>query len=206
MSRQLDSTGLKRLHRAWRRRPVGRVGLLLDNVQSPFNVGAILRTAAALRVDHLWLAGDTASPTHAKTAKTALGTQRYLEWSWHGSAADAAGATREAGYAVVGLELTDDAVPLPEARLPAPVCLMVGHEDRGLSPTSLALCDEIAFIPQLGRVGSLNVATATAIALYEVRRRAWTAGDSDGAGAGGAGEPARNPWEAGRASDLPSAP
>lgn len=206
MTRQLDSTGLKRLHRAWRRRPVGRVGLLLDNVQSPFNVGAILRTAAALRVDHLWLAGETASPTHGKTAKTALGTQRYLEWTWHDTAADAAGAARAAGYAIVGLELTDDAAPLPEARLAASVCLMVGHEDRGLPPASLALCDEIAFIPQLGRVGSLNVATATAIALYEVRRRAWTQGDPDGDGRDGAGEPVRNPWEAGRAGDLPSAP
>ncbi|HEX6424999.1 MAG TPA: TrmH family RNA methyltransferase [Acidimicrobiales bacterium] len=205
MTRQLDSTGLKRLHRAWRRRPAERVGLLLDNVQSPFNVGAILRTAAALRVDHLWLAGETASPTHAKTAKTALGTQRYLEWTWHDTAADAAGAARAAGYRVVGLELADDAAPLPEARLDGPVCLMVGHEDRGLPPASLALCDEVAFIPQLGRVGSLNVATATAIALYEVRRRSWTSGDPGDAGDGARG-PARNAWEPGRAGDLPSAP
>jgi tRNA (guanosine-2'-O-)-methyltransferase len=50
---------------------------------------------------------------------------------------------------------------------------MIGHEDRGLSPASLALCDAVAFIAQLGRIGSLNVATATAIALYEVRRRDW---------------------------------
>ena len=176
MTRQLDSTGLKRLHRGWRRRPTGRVGLLLDNVQSPFNVGSILRTAAALKVDHLWLVGETASPTHAKTAKTALGSQRFLQWTWHDTAAVAAGAARAAGYRLVGIELTDDATPLPELAIDGPVCLMIGHEDRGLPPASLALCDDIAFIPQLGRIGSLNVATATAIALYEVRRRDWTAG------------------------------
>jgi len=73
----------------------------------------------------------------------------------------------------VGIELTDDATPLPSLAIDGPVCLMVGHEDRGLPPASLAQCDDVAFIPQLGRIGSLNVATATAIALYEVRRRGW---------------------------------
>ena len=173
MTRQLDSTGLKRLHRTWRRRPAGRVGLVLDHVQSPFNVGAILRTAAALKVEHLWLVVDTASPTNAKTAKTALGSQRYLDWTWHDTAADAVAAAREDGWRIVGVELADDAVPLPDLAVDGPVALMIGHEDRGLSPTSLALCDAVAFIPQLGRIGSLNVATAAAIALYEVRRRDW---------------------------------
>ncbi len=173
MTRQLDSTGLKRLHRTWRRRPAGRVGLVLDHVQSPFNVGAILRTAAALKVEHLWLVGDTASPTNAKTAKTALGSQRYLDWTWHDTATDAVAAAREDGWRIVGVELADDAVPLPDLAVDGPVALMIGHEDRGLSPASLALCDAVAFIPQLGRIGSLNVATAAAIALYEVRRRDW---------------------------------
>jgi tRNA (guanosine-2'-O-)-methyltransferase len=54
---------------------------------------------------------------------------------------------------------------------------VVGHEDRGVPAATLASCDEVAFIPQLGRIGSLNVATATAIALYEVRRRAWVAAE-----------------------------
>ena len=116
MTRQLDPTGLKRLHRSWRRRAAAPVALILDHVQSPFNVGSILRTAAAFRVDHLWLVGDTAAPTNAKTAKTALGSQRYVEWTWHDTAADAASAAREDGYRVVGLELTDDAVPLPSSR------------------------------------------------------------------------------------------
>jgi tRNA (guanosine-2'-O-)-methyltransferase len=58
--------------------------------------------------------------------------------------------------------------------MPADVALVIGHEDRGLSKAALAGCDELAFIPQLGKIASLNVATATAIALYEVRRRAWS--------------------------------
>jgi tRNA (guanosine-2'-O-)-methyltransferase len=176
MTRQLDPTGLKRLHRSWRRRAVRPVALILDHVQSPFNVGSILRTAAAFRVDHLWLVGDTAAPTNAKTAKTALGSQRFVEWTWQDTATDAASAAREDGYRVVGLELTDDALPLPELAVEAPVCLVIGHEDRGLPAATLAVCNAVTYIPQLGRIGSLNVATATAIALYELRRRDWTAG------------------------------
>jgi tRNA (guanosine-2'-O-)-methyltransferase len=175
--RQLDSTGLKRLHRSWRRRTGGRVALVLDNVQSPFNVGAILRTAAALTVDHLWLAGATASPTDVKTGKTALGSHRFVQWSRHDTGVVAAAAARAEGYRLVAIELTDDATPLPEAGLDGDVCLVVGHEDRGVPAATLASCDEVAFIPQLGRIGSLNVATATAIALYEVRRRAWVAAE-----------------------------
>lgn len=174
MTRNLGSTDLKRLHREWRRRTEGRVALLLEDVQSPFNVGAICRTAAAYTVDHVWFVGHTADPNDAKTQKTAMGTTRYLRWDRLDDVAAAADAARADGYTVVGLELAEGATPLHELRLDDAVCLAVGHEDRGLSKAGLAACDTFAYLPMLGRVGSLNVATATAIALYEVRRRAWT--------------------------------
>ncbi len=53
--------------------------MLLDDVQGPFNVGAIIRTAAAMRAEHLWLTGRTPEPGDTKVAKTALGTDRYLD-------------------------------------------------------------------------------------------------------------------------------
>jgi len=170
--RNLGGTELKRLHRDWRRRSEGRLGLLLDGVQNPFNVGAILRTAAAFSVDHLWLVGAP-SPTDAKVQKTALGSQRFVTWSDHESPDDAVAAARGAGYRVVGVELASGARPLHELDLSGDVCLAVGHEDRGLSKALLAACDDLGFIPQLGRIGSLNVGTATAIACYEARRSGW---------------------------------
>ncbi len=172
--KQLGPTDLKRLHREWHRRSTGRVALLLDAVGSPFNVGAIVRSAAAYRVDHLYLGGGATSPAHPKAGKTALGTDRYLTWTSFERSPDAADAARIDGFRVVGLELADGAVPLHELPPGADVCLAVGHEDHGLSPATLAACDEVAFLPLLGRVGSLNVATATAIALYELRRRGWS--------------------------------
>ena len=171
--KNLDSTGLKRLHRDWRRRAGTDVALLLDSVQTPFNVGAILRTAAAYRVSHLWLAGATAPPTHARTNKTALGTSRYLTWTICGTADEAVAGLRSAGYGLVGVELADGAVPIHEVQFPERTCLALGHEDRGLSAAVLESCDAVAFIPQLGKVGSLNVSAAAAIALYEINRRSW---------------------------------
>jgi tRNA (guanosine-2'-O-)-methyltransferase len=171
--KQLGPTDLKRLHREWNRRASGRVALLLDGLQSPFNVGAIIRTAAAYRVDHLYLGAGTVSPANSKAGKVSMGTERSLSWSAWERSRDAADAARDDGYTVIGLELAEDAVPLHQLRPGSDVCLAVGHEDRGLSAATLAACDAVAFIPQLGRVGSLNVATATAIALYELRRQHW---------------------------------
>lgn len=173
MSRQLRPTDVKRLNREWRRRTEGRLCLLLDSVTSPFNVGAIVRTAAAFALDHVWLAGNSASPQHPSSRKTSLGTERLVEWSIVESAADAAKAASEEGLQVVGIELTDTAVPLTEVVLTGDVCVVVGNEDHGLAPATLLRCDAVTYIPQPGHVGSLNVATATALALYEVRRREW---------------------------------
>ena len=175
--RQLGPTDLKRLHRSWNRRTAQRLALLLDRVQSPFNVGSIVRTAAAFRVEHLYLAGSTVPPSHGKAGRTALGSERYVSWTRFSSGPEAIDAARRDGYVVIALELAEGAVPLHQLALPGTaVCLAVGHEDHGLSPETMAGCDQVAFIPQLGRVGSLNVATAAAIAMYEWRRRAWAAG------------------------------
>jgi len=172
--KQLGPTDLKRLHRDWGKRTTGRLALLLDGVSSPFNVGTIVRTAAAFRVEHLYLAGDATSPASAKVGKTAMGTERFLSWSTFERGADAADAAREDGFAVVGLELADHAVPLFQLSVGPDVCIAIGHEEHGLTVGTLAACDAVAFIPQLGRVGSLNVATAAAVAIFELRRRDWS--------------------------------
>lgn len=173
MSRSLGSTELKRLHRDWRRQAPGRLALLLDSVATPYNVGSIIRTAAAMRVDDIWITGQTAPETHASTQKTALGSQRFVTFHHVPEPAAAVRAAHDAGYRVVGIELADTAAAVHDADLTGSVCLAVGHEDRGLSAAVLDGADALAFIPQLGRIGSLNVATAASIALYEARRQGW---------------------------------
>lgn len=174
MTRSLGPTELKRLHREWRRRTRGRVAVLLDGVMTPVNVGSITRLAAAYGAERMWLAGATAPVSHPGAGKTAMGTDRYLDVVEGPTSAEAAAAAVADGFQLVGIELAEGAVPLFEAVLAPDVCIAVGHEDHGLSEAVLAACDVLAYLPLVGKVGSLNVATAAGIALAEVRRREWT--------------------------------
>jgi tRNA (guanosine-2'-O-)-methyltransferase len=175
VTRQLDATGVKRLNRSWRRATSARICLLLESVSQPFNVGSIVRTAAAFGIDRIWLVGATADPDHPAARKTALGTGRYLEFERLPDAAGAAAAASAAGLRLIAIELADGATALHQAALGGDVCLAFGHEDRGCSPGLLAAADLVAYIPQVGRVGSLNVACAASVALAEARRREWAA-------------------------------
>jgi tRNA (guanosine-2'-O-)-methyltransferase len=176
VTRQLGATEVKRLNRSWRRSTQSRVCLLLESVSQPFNVGSIIRTAAAFGVEHVWLCGEAADPAHPSARKTALGTGRFLTYE-QASLAEAADEIRASGLRLIAIELAQAAVPLHEAELAGDVCLALGNEDRGCSASLLAAADLIAYIPQLGRVGSLNVAAAAAIALAEARRREWASAE-----------------------------
>ncbi|HEY0718521.1 MAG TPA: TrmH family RNA methyltransferase [Streptosporangiaceae bacterium] len=171
--RQLRATDVKRLNRTWRRGTQARVALLLDSVTQPFNVGSIVRSAAAFGVEHVWLCGNSTPLDHPSVRRTALGTERYLSWEREPLPAQAARAASALGLRVVAIELAAGAVPLFAAPLDGDVCLAIGNEDHGCSPALLNACDAAAYIPQAGRVGSLNVAVAAAIALADTRRREW---------------------------------
>ena len=174
--RQLRQTEVKRLNRQWRRDTQARLAILLDSVTQPFNVGSIVRSAAAFGAGHLWITGNTTSPAHPSARKTSLGTERFVVCEEEPSPVAAAKAAAAAGFRVVAIELAEGAVPLHEAPLDGDVCLALGNEDHGCSPALLAAADAVAYIPLVGRVGSLNVAVAAAVALAEARRREWAAG------------------------------
>ncbi|GAB3213542.1 TrmH family RNA methyltransferase [Marinactinospora thermotolerans] len=175
MSTQLRPTDVKRLNRQWRRRTEGRLALIAESVTQPFNLGSILRTGATFGLDTLWLTGNAIDPTHPQVGKTALGSENKIHWERLRTSNEAIAAAHADGYRVVAIELARDALPLHEAPLDGDICLAVGAEDHGCSPALLAAADAVAYIPQIGRVGSLNVAVATAIAIAETRRREWQA-------------------------------
>ncbi len=180
MTRQLGPTEVKRLNRSWRKLTTGRVCLLLESVSQPFNLGSIIRTAAALGVERVWLCGDCADPGHPAARKTALGTGRFLTVDRAPSLAAAVAAVRQAALRLVAVEQAAGAVPVHLAAVGGDVCLALGNEDRGCSAALLAAADQVTYIPQAGRVGSLNVAAAAAIALAEARRREWAGAEPAG--------------------------
>ena len=174
MNQNLTGTELKRLHREWRKRPKGKLSIIINGVQGPHNIGSILRSSAAERVDKIWFTSNATTPESPKVGKTALGSERYIEWEEIQSTSLAIEEAQSQGYKVVALELASESIPIQEADLGGDICIVVGHEDRGIEPETLAECDFSTFIPQLGKIGSLNVAVATAIAIYEIRRQGWS--------------------------------
>ncbi len=155
--------------------PLRRAAVLLDNVRSLANVGAIFRSADAVGADHVYLAGITPTPEHPKLAKTALGAEQWVPWS-HGPCALAlARAAAGEGFDLWVLEGDgEDLFSVPAT--PAPVCLVAGHERAGVDPRLRALAARTVRIPMCGRKASLNVATAVTVALYCVRFGLHTAG------------------------------
>ncbi len=177
MSRSLSPTELKRLHRTWRRQTDLDLAVICDGVQNPFNVGTIIRSAAAYNSGSLWAVPPTPSLQHPKVAKTALGCERLITMAELPTGPDAVAAARDAGFKTVAVELAQGAQPIFEVDLGPRVCVVVGHEERGVHRDTLAAVDAVAFVPQLGKVGSLNVAQAATLAFYEAARQRWAAGD-----------------------------
>ncbi len=147
------------------------VVVLLDNVRSLYNVGSFFRTADAVRVRKLLLAGITGSPPHPGILKTALGAERTVAWERREDPCEALDELRAHGYALAAVETSLTAADLFDWRPAFPVCVVFGHEVDGIHPAVLDRCDIHVRIPTLGLKQSINVATAGGVVLYELLRK-----------------------------------
>jgi tRNA G18 (ribose-2'-O)-methylase SpoU len=147
------------------------VTVLLDNVRSLYNVGAFFRTADAVQASAIVLAGITPTPDDPRIAKTALGAERTVAWSKHTDSAAAVDALRRQGVEIAAVETTLHALDLFDWQPRFPVCVVFGHEVEGVAPPLLERCDVHVRIPALGTKGSINVATAGGVVLYELLRK-----------------------------------
>ncbi len=144
--------------------------VILDGVQDPHNLGAVLRTAEGAGVHGVFLPERRAVGLTGTVAKASAGALEHLRVACAGNLSRLIEGLQAAGLWVYGL---DPAAPKPYTALDfrGPVGLVFGGEAKGLRPGVLAKCDERAFIPMRGKVQSLNVSAATAIVLYEMVRQ-----------------------------------
>ena len=153
--------------------PQGRAApflLLVDGVTDPGNLGALLRSAECAGVTGVVLPRHRAVHVTPTVTKAAAGAVEYLPMALVGGLPTAIRQLQQAGVWVVGLDAAGDQ-PLFDLRLAAdPVALVLGAEGKGLSRLVRERCDVVATIPLEGRIDSLNVAAAGALACFEVAR------------------------------------
>jgi len=148
--------------------------LILHNIRSVHNVGAIFRTADAAGVEKIYLTGYTPTPLdrfgreRGDVAKTALGAQKTIPWEQYKTLSPVIKKIKKEGFFLIAIEQSKNAVDYKKVKVPNKVALLVGNEVRGLSKQTLTQCDMVAEIPMKGEKESLNVSTALGIALFRI--------------------------------------
>jgi 23S rRNA (guanosine2251-2'-O)-methyltransferase len=145
--------------------------VVIDGVTDPRNLGAIARSAETAGVTGLVVAKHRSAPVNAAAAKTAAGAIEYVPIALTGGIPAALERAKRAGVWCIGL---DGDAPTTLTELPfasEPLAVVLGAEGRGLAPLTKRRCDTLVHIPMRGRVASLNVAAAAAVACHEIARR-----------------------------------
>lgn len=168
--RPLVGTDLKRFLRDYRRRhPLKRkLAAILQSVAYPANVGSIFRLAEATGMTDLVLTGITPTPPHPGLDKVARFKVDRVPWRYEEDPVVAVRQMQQAGYRVIAVELAEAAVAYTAFDYPENVCLVVGHEDHGVTRATLEACDGAVFLPMYGKGRSLNVHVALSVVAYHV--------------------------------------
>lgn len=143
--------------------------LVVQNVRSLFNVGAMFRCADVFSIDKIYLCGYTGFPPRDQITKTALGAENWIDWERVRQTPTLIKKLKKQGFQIIALETGKKTKPLSKFKPKFPIAFVVGNELKGVSKNVLDLVDEIVEIPMLGEKDSLNVAIAAGIAMYELR-------------------------------------
>ncbi|MFY0643208.1 MAG: RNA methyltransferase [Bacteroidia bacterium] len=168
MSRKLRNEELNRISvEKFKKVSKSPIVLVLDNIRSMHNVGAIFRTSDAFLIDKIYLCGITAQPPHRDIRKTALGAEESVEWEY---VQDAVGLVKNlTDYDIYALEQTENSIPLRNFKNSGKkIALIVGNEVDGVQQELLDFCDASIEIPQFGTKHSFNVSVSAGIALWEI--------------------------------------
>ena len=142
--------------------------VILDKVMNPTNVGAIIRSAAALGMDAVILTPGCSDPLYRRAARVSMGTVFQIEWTF--SDDDSLDKIKALGFKTVAMALKDNSVFISDPWLmnEEKLAVIMGTEGDGLSDKTIADCDYTVKIPMYHGVDSLNVAAASAVAFYQL--------------------------------------
>lgn len=147
--------------------------VVLENVQNPTNVGAIFRSAAALGMDAVLLTPGCSDPLYRRSARVSMGTVFQIPWTFTGDwPGEGMEQLKRLGFQTAAMALSDDSVSIDDRRLMAEekLAVILGSEGDGLTETTIARCDYTVKIPMYHGVDSLNVAAASAVAFWQLRK------------------------------------
>lgn len=144
------------------------VHVVLDNIRSVHNVGAIFRTSDAILAEKLYLCGITAKPPRKDMDKVALGAVEVVPWEYYMSAPETLLKLKKSGVKICALELAENSEDYRAAQYSFPMALVIGNEVDGINDEVMHSADMVVSISMLGRANSLNVATAYGIVGYEI--------------------------------------
>ncbi|ADY36846.1 tRNA/rRNA methyltransferase (SpoU) [Phocaeicola salanitronis DSM 18170] len=143
--------------------------VVLDDVRSLHNIGAVFRTSDAFLVDCIYLCGITATPPHPEMHKTALGAEYTVDWKYFQHTEDAVNELRTMGYTLFAIEQCEGSILLDKLVLEPDkkYAVVLGNEVKGVKQEVVNLCDGCIEIPQFGTKHSLNVSVTAGIVIWE---------------------------------------
>lgn len=142
--------------------------IVLDNIRSLSNVGAVFRSADAFRISAVFLCGITACPPHREIHKTALGADETVHWRYFETTEAACKELKAMGYKIFAVEQVDNSIPLQHFKAEPRSAFIMGNEVDGVSDDVLPYCDAAVEIPQEGTKHSLNVSVCSGIIMWSV--------------------------------------
>ncbi len=142
--------------------------LLLDNIRSMQNVGAIFRNCDGAGFEKIYLTGCTPTPPRNEISKTALSAQNTVDWEYYNHSLECAQRLKEQGFSLYSIELTEQSKDYKElfTSCPKNICLILWNEVKWVDTTLLDISEEIVMIPMLWNKESLNVSVAAGIVMY----------------------------------------
>ena len=145
---------------------------VLENITNPTNIGAILRSAAALYIDAVLLTYDCCDPLYRRSARVSMGTVFQVPWAFFGKEDDYMDKLKRMGFKTAAMALSDNSTALDSKELKNAdrLAVIMGSEGYGLMPDTVERADYVVKIPMSHNVDSLNVAAASAVAFWELRR------------------------------------